>query len=236
MYHVYRYLDVEPSLPLVSTFHLPLPVSGARLQALTTTVCASRVLSALQMPVSLVSLPGTLGWWAPLLRLPESWPLPLLGVGRVNGKPSCMVSGVSRAVTKPCRLYCCGWGPLYWTPSSTKSPSTVLIQVPVTALQDYCNGLENGLSYFVQVHVQSIFHPAAEEILLKYKWEQIPPLPQAPISQQESCNSLWSTFPSPEFNPPSLPLYCSHTVTLLFLKTSCCPFTLWSILVADLSN
>ena len=181
MYHVYSYLDVEPSLPLVSTFYLPLPVSGARLQALTTTACASRVLSALQMPVSLVSLPGTLGWWAPLLRLPESQPLPLLGVGRVNGKPSCMVSGVSRAVTKPCRLHCCGWGPLYWTPSSTKSPSTVLIQVPVTALQDYCNGLENGLSYFVQVHVQSIFHPAEEESLLKHKWEQIPPLPQAPM-------------------------------------------------------
>ena len=90
VYPVYWYLDVEPSLPLVSTFHLPLPVSGARLQALTITACTSRVLSALQMPVPLVSLPGILGWWAPLLRVPESQPLALWGVWRVNGKPGCM--------------------------------------------------------------------------------------------------------------------------------------------------
>ena len=44
VYPIYWYLDVEPSLPLVSTFHLPLPVSGARLQALTIIACASRSL------------------------------------------------------------------------------------------------------------------------------------------------------------------------------------------------
>ena len=52
VYPIYWYLDVEPSLPLVSTFHLPLPVSGARLQALTITACTSTVLGAFQMPVS----------------------------------------------------------------------------------------------------------------------------------------------------------------------------------------
>ena len=36
------------------------------------------------------SLPGLLGWWAPLLRVPESQPLALWGVWRVNGKPGCM--------------------------------------------------------------------------------------------------------------------------------------------------
>ena len=36
------------------------------------------------------SLPGILGWWAPLLRVPESQPLALWGVWRVNGKPGCM--------------------------------------------------------------------------------------------------------------------------------------------------
>ena len=80
------------------------------------------------------------------------------------------VSAMSRAVTKPCRLHCCGRGNLFTElHSSTNSPSTSLILVPVAALQDDCNGLANGLSYFVQVHVQSVFHTAAEEIFSKHK-------------------------------------------------------------------
>ena len=68
------------------------------------------------------SLPGILGWWAPLLRVPESQPLALWGVGRVNGKPGWMGLCMSRAVTKPFRLHCCGWWPLWAKLHSSTKP------------------------------------------------------------------------------------------------------------------
>ena len=173
VYHIYSYLDVEPSLPLVSTFHLPLSVSGARFQALT---------PLLVPPGSLVPCRCQFHWFHCL----GHWDGELLswaclshslyhcgGWGGWMGSLVARVSAMSRAVTKPCRLHCCGRGNLFTElHSSTNSPSTSLILVPVAAPQDDCNGLANGLSYFVQVHVQSVFHTAAEEIFSKHKWEK----------------------------------------------------------------
>lgn len=116
VYPVYWYLDVEPSLPLVSTFHLPLPVSGARLQALTNTACTSRVLSALQMPVSFSACRcrAVFTAWATGMVSSSSesaWVTASSTVGGVEGEWEAWLHG-----SLPCRLHCCGWGPLCWTP------------------------------------------------------------------------------------------------------------------------
>lgn len=123
VYHIYSYLDVEPSLPLVSTFHLPLSVSGTRFQALT---------PLLVPPGSLVPCRCQFNWFHCL----GHWDGELLSWACLShslyhcggwrgwmGSLVARVSAMSSAVTKPCRLHCCGGGKsLYWAPQFYQLP------------------------------------------------------------------------------------------------------------------
>lgn len=129
VYPIYWYLDVEPSLPLVSTFHLPLPVSGARLQSLTIIACASRPL----VPCRCSAI-GFTAWDTGMVSSSSesAWVTASSTVGAAEGEWEAWLHGCL-----PCRLHCCGWGPLCWTPQFYQTASksrSLLSRITVMAL------------------------------------------------------------------------------------------------------
>ena len=125
-------------MPLVSTFHLPLPVSGARLQALTITACTSTVLGAFQMPVSFSAsrCQAVFTAWDTGMVSSSSesaWVTASSTVGAAEGEWEAWLHGCL-----PCRLHCCGWGPLCWTPQFYQTASksrSLLSRITVMALR-----------------------------------------------------------------------------------------------------